>query len=188
MNHTYTNSYRCLLVNSWWNSYISNDATLKHTLSTYRNTLPRTYPSRTPLRVLFETPVNLSQNLSQKENIPEPSQRDVPAPKTLATPLSLIPPNIRVHSCPSCRSPAKELNLRRANCTKCGFDFCSDCLNEWHELKCKGYIGEGCHMENKRAYSAVNIAGNQRSRKRLRRLWSSCHYISTNVCVYFFAR
>ena len=153
-------------MNSWWNNYISKDATLKNTLSAHRCTLPKTYPSRTPLRVLFETPINSSQ----KENIPEPSQRGIPAPKTPATPLSLIPPNIRVHSCPSCKSPAKELNLRRANCTRCGFDFCSDCLNEWHESKCRGYTSEGCHMENKRAYSAINIAGNPKSRKRLKRL------------------
>lgn len=128
-----------------------------------RYTPPRNpYPSRQPLSVLWEP---LREN-SLRRRKPLSTHSKSSPPKS--TPLSRIPRNIKIHSCPHCCSPAKELNLRRASCIKCGFDFCRDCSKAWHKAKCKG-ISSGEDYEVKRS-SSVNIAGTARSKKRLKRL------------------
>ena len=79
---------------------------------------------------------------------------------------SLAPPSTKhthYRPCPHCQSPAKELNLRRAVCTKCKLDFCMSCFDQWHE-------GE-CPMRSpKRPARSTSIAGTQMCKKRLRRL------------------
>lgn len=65
--------------------------------------------------------------------------------------------------CPQCQSPAKELNLRRAECTKCKLDFCLNCFDEWHEGDCP-------IRSPKRPARSTAIAGTLMCKKRLRRL------------------
>lgn len=69
--------------------------------------------------------------------------------------------------CPNCQSPAKELNLRRTECTNtnCRFDFCKLCLMPWHERECPKR-----EMNSPKKRSSDKLAGTSRSKKRLRRL------------------
>lgn len=131
--------------------------------------------SRPPLRILWERPP-LRENVARdiRPRSPAitplwPKWRVCPSIAAESTPLSTIPRNIRMQSCPQCNSPAKELNLRRASCTKCGLDYCKDCFQVWHEVKCKGIGSMETEHELKRS-SSLDIAGNARSRKRLKRL------------------
>lgn len=70
--------------------------------------------------------------------------------------------------CPTCGSPARELNLRRTICTNrsCQMDFCQMCFRRWHEGQC---AESGDYRSPKRKHSTL-IAGSEKSRKRLRRL------------------
>lgn len=73
--------------------------------------------------------------------------------------------------CPNCQSPAKELNLRRAECTNCQFDFCQHCFKPWHEGECSGRMSP-----SKRPRQTETVCGTKKSKKRLRRLWPQDWY------------
>ena len=91
---------------------------------------------------------SLSTNIQFMTSNPPPS----------FTPLLTITNHHR--PCPQCQSPAKELNLRRAECSKCTLDFCLHCFDHWHE-------GE-CPIRSPKRPAA--IAGTIMCKKRLRRL------------------
>lgn len=83
-------------------------------------------------------------------------------------PASVVPPIAKTNHhrpCPQCQSPAKELNLRRAECTntKCKLDFCLNCFENWHEGECPS-------RSPKRPARSTAIAGTLTCKKRLRRL------------------
>ena len=65
--------------------------------------------------------------------------------------------------CPRCRAASKQLNLRRAECTNCKFDYCSLCLKSWHNSECER------QKSPKRASNEIS-AGSKRSKKNLKRL------------------
>lgn len=82
--------------------------------------------------------------------------------KTLSSHPSYFKRASRV--CPLCiKYTAKRLNLRRFICTKCKFDYCVQCLKDWHFERCVG-IG------NAKLISDIDIVGTSKSRKRLKRL------------------
>lgn len=84
---------------------------------------------------------------------------------------SSLPPSIKLRLCPNCTSPAKELNLRRAECTVCLFDFCKKCTRRYHEGGCKTM--QELSGEEEVGPSSIHIAGKLKSKavkKRLRRL------------------
>lgn len=84
---------------------------------------------------------------------------------------SSLPPSTKLQKCPNCTSPARELNLRRAQCTKCQFDFCKRCFRPFHIKGCKSkqdLWGEDAEDEP----SSIHVAGSKSEtvKKRLRRL------------------
>lgn len=75
---------------------------------------------------------------------------------------------IKLRPCPQCQSPAKRLNARRAECGKCSFDFCQDCLQTWHEESCGSY--RDMQLSPKKSQNNASIAGTKKSKRRLKRL------------------
>lgn len=65
--------------------------------------------------------------------------------------------------CPQCRAVSKQLNLGRAVCTKCNFDFCSLCFKLWHDGECE-------RQKSPKRPSQEISAGTKRSKKNLKRL------------------
>lgn len=92
-------------------------------------------------------------------------------PQTFLPPLSSsykAEQFLRHQPCPTCGSPAKQLNLRRTICTnvKCQMDFCQRCFRRWHDGECAEVIGSRSPKRNQ----TTLIAGSHKSKKRLRRL------------------
>ena len=124
-------------------------------------------PPRNPFSVVF--PRNPLSILFPANSCPQPTphHHHPPTPHCPALP----PPRWRPcpRPCPSCSSPAKLLNNRRAVCRNCGYDFCQNCLHLWHEVNCANMDTD--EPNRKRTHDAdVNIAGTKKSRKRLKRL------------------
>ena len=66
------------------------------------------------------------------------SERLFSLPEASAAPQdSVTLPGVKRCPCPNCSSPAKQLHLRRAECTKCRFDFCRHCFRNYHDGACK---------------------------------------------------
>lgn len=65
--------------------------------------------------------------------------------------------------CPLCKAPAKQLNYRRTECTKCRYDYCSACLKAWHNGDCE-------RQKSPKRLSNESSVGSKRSKKNLRRL------------------
>ncbi len=84
-------------------------------------------------------------------------------------PLPLKRARLTMTPCPQCPSSAKVLNSRRAECTRCLFEFCQKCLRSWHEQ-------DSCGIHNistspKKSNPAMIACGKgKKSRKNLRRL------------------
>ncbi len=151
----YLYNYRCLLTCKRW-EFINE-------------TIVERIPQRNQPTSEKEKPVERIHLL--KRSFPRRPLSFIQTQQNEQTPLSppLRSSNFFPHlrPCPNCSSPAKELNLRRAECLKCNFDFCVNCFKHWHEKNC-GHIGDCESRQYKR--SAINIAGNRSSKKRLRRL------------------
>ena len=154
-----------------WNQFITQEPSLMLAISEYKRQCTEKLKakpitcSRPPLRQI------LSNTKSARQTPSVPPLYSTPI---YSTPVSLhsIPRSTKIRSCPNCNSPAKELNLRRASCLnpKCSFDFCKHCFKSWHEVNClTSTSNDENHHELKRP-SSVNIAGNARSKKRLKRL------------------
>ena len=97
----------------------------------------------------------ISNTLPHSQNFPPPTRYKAE-------------PTQKHRPCPTCQSPARQLNLRRATCTnqKCQLDFCQKCFRPWHEGECVDNRGS---RSPKRSQSTL-IACSQKSKKRLRRL------------------
>ena len=71
---------------------------------------------------------------------------------------------LKQRPCPDCQSPAKVLNLRRAECTRCHLDFCQHCFRPWHKGRC--VTARSPEAMKKQGV----ICGTKKSKRRLRRL------------------
>lgn len=165
--HTWPIYFSCLCVCQNWNHYVSQNSTLTDIIEDYKkqhhHKLPHTTPAslaRPPIRVVLSA---IPRNIQPIELARSHSTKSLP-------PLNTIPRNIKLQLCPNCHSPAKELNLRRVNCINpgCLFDYCKYCFKPWHKVSCM--LDDESDHDRKRIGS-INIAGNAKSRKRLRRLW-----------------
>ena len=135
-----------------WHHFISQDDALTKRIEVYKKL--HSSKRRPSLYVpLVRQPLASVQQVSKRASI---------------SPLLPPSPHIKLRNCPNCTSPAKELNLRRAECTslRCRYDFCTRCLKPWHEIKCPGIDASGSSSKLKRPL----IAGSAESKKRLRRL------------------
>ena len=159
----------CMLVCRTWNMLISQNKSLMKIIDVYRKKCASRKRKKKPL-LLTPNPLprlHPRPALSLLEN-QKPRHSDFkPSLVTLS-----LPPNMKVRPCPNCTSPAKELNLRRAECTKCSFDFCRKCFMTYHLGKCKTM--EDMRGENwEDGSSSIHIAGRLRCtavKKRLKRL------------------
>eukprot|EP00731_Ephydatia_muelleri_P015641 Em0009g65a len=153
---------RCMLVSHKWHEMVTSRENLMDKVTSYRklcktrsenvhksfNKQPFSHQallSRQPLS-------SISANIQPRASNPLPSFTPLPT-KTMN----------HHRPCPQCQSPAKELNLRRAECTKCKLDFCLNCFDEWHEGDCP-------IRSPKRPARSTAIAGTLMCKKRLRRL------------------
>ena len=88
------------------------------------------------------------------------STPSLPSQAAMAVPKRVM---YKHRHCPQCKAPSKQLNHRRAECTKCRFDYCSSCLKTWHDGECE-------RQKSPKRNSVQNSAGSKRSKKNLRRL------------------
>ena len=112
----------------------------------------------------------LGSSLTVRRALGSLSNTRPPSP-LLSNPISSsykAEPTQRHRPCPNCGSPARQLNLRRAVCTKslCELDFCQNCFRSWHEGPCE----EGHVQRSPKRKQDSLIAGSHKSKKRLRRL------------------
>lgn len=155
-----------------WNALILQDKSHMQVIAAHRKNRKRRHSKEavslfTP-NPLPGPPTRLALS-SIRTNLQQLTQRD---PSSFSFTTSSLPPTMKLRPCPNCASPAKELNLRRAECTKCMFDFCKKCFRHYHEGDCKSrqdLWGE----DHEDGPSSIHIAGKSKSesvRKRLRRL------------------
>ncbi len=145
---------RCLLVSRSWKELISPYMPKISTLTTGMK--PNLAGEQFGIKLL-PTPRQPLKIINRKRRC---------RPESCKPPL--IDGPVKMKPCPNCCSPAKVLNNRRAECTKCTFDFCQDCSRSWHE---KGSCGIECIpicTSSKKNDSL--IAGTKKSKKRLKRL------------------
>ncbi len=84
-----------------------------------------------------------------------------------------LQPHLKYCICPNCQSSATELNLRRAECTKCKYDFCKHCFRPYHEGYCRSKQELwGGEEDCDNGPSKIHIAGKKSKavKRRLRRL------------------
>ena len=81
---------------------------------------------------------------------------------TVLKAIELKPANERWRPCPQCSSPAR-IHQTQSHCDICEFKFCSKCFKPSH-------IDQKCSITTSPKKRQGNIAGNSRSKKRLRRL------------------
>ena len=151
--------YRCLQVSKSWRTHIS----LWHPLPP-RPTTPQEVDSLTD-----ENSTNSSVHKSQSLRAPlatinnAPQRQDSPRKSKRA----LTHCSLKMRPCPKCQSPAKRLNMRRSECTKCLYDFCEHCFSSWHEESCGG---KDMSTSPKKTQDSVSVAGTKKSKRRLKRL------------------
>ena len=66
--------------------------------------------------------------------------------------------------CPKCSSPAIKIDVHKAHCNFCDYNFCCQCFKSSHEQNCTR------QLSLKRPADSDSIIGNKKSKKRLRRL------------------
>ena len=149
-----------------WDQLISKNHTSTERIRKYRidceaeNQLKTLTPNPLPKPPLRQVLSSISDNIQSRYDPLFPVTRSLPP----------LHPYIKLRPCPNCYSPAKLLNLRRAECTNsnCNFDFCNKCFESWHEgscpAKCEKFLSEV------KKPNSVHIVGTSKSKKRLKRL------------------
>ena len=66
--------------------------------------------------------------------------------------------------CPKCSSPARKIDVQKAHCNFCDYNFCCQCFKSSHEQSCTRQLSP------KRPADSDSIVCNKKSKKRLRRL------------------
>ena len=66
--------------------------------------------------------------------------------------------------CPKCSSPARKIDVQKAHCDFCDYNFCCQCFKSSHKQSCTRQL---C---SKRPADSDSIVCNKKSKKRLRRL------------------
>lgn len=164
---TTTTICSCLLVCQSWNTHISSSQRLSIIVKPLSLTSPQNVKdenSRTTQSVksLSHHRIALSTINSNSLNTSRVSVQMKPSQKIVGTSI------VQLRPCPQCQSPAKRLNARRAECTKCCFDFCQDCLQAWHNKQSCGSYRD--HGSPKQTLKPTSIAGTKKAKKRLKRL------------------
>lgn len=157
---------RSLHVCRTWQQQISLNEDLKKKIMAYRRqckesaeNLEKVYKA---IPVMAVTPTQRKALATIAPNIMLKTHSTKPAPFPQSFPLRSTQKH---RPCPNCQSPAKELNLRRAQCSKCQFDFCQHCFKPWHKGECRGRVSPG-----KRPRQSESLCCTKKSRKRLHRL------------------
>lgn len=153
--------YSCLRVNRKWHDIIAEKP---HYLEQIKSHL-RAYTENTKKLcvTLNSAPISRRVLCTISNNVPI-------HPQTLPLPKSAYKAERtqKHRPCPTCGSPARELNLRRTICTNpvCQMDFCQMCFRQWHEGEC----AESRSSRSPKRNQSTLIAGSLKSKKRLRRL------------------
>lgn len=143
----------CRLVCQKWNTYISQEFPLVTKFQAIAVESIKPLPlQRPPLAIINSNLLKMNRTVIQTKPPQEMVRRTV----------------LKFRPCPQCQSPAKKLNIRRAECSKCCFDFCQDCLQRWHENSCESRRDN--QLSPKKSQNSVFIAGSKKSKKRLKRL------------------
>lgn len=157
-------AYSCLQVSRKWHEIISKEPRYIEKIQSHLKSLRENSKKPSlPLNLFGERRAlgTLSQNSlhSRSNNLPLLSS---------STPSYRAERTIKHLPCPTCRSPARQLNLRRTVCTNpvCQLDFCRNCFRHWHEGDCVESIAS---RSPKRGQSTL-IVCSKKAKKRLRRL------------------
>lgn len=152
-----------LLVSKSWNSLISLSHAHKVTSHTHQHMVQ---DENTPITVPLSTKA-IRSNRTVLGSITVNPEKQNPSPKTPSSPEMVHPSTSKLRPCPCCGSPAKILNTRRAECTKCHFDFCQHCFEPWHLQPTCGV--RDLALTPKKSDNVI-IAGTKKSKRRLKRL------------------
>ena len=157
---------RSLHVCRTWQQQISLNKDLMKKITAYRRqckesaeNVEKVYKA-TPVMAVASTQRKALATIAPNIMLKTHSTKPAPFPQTI-----LLKSTQKHRPCPNCQSPAKELNLRRAQCSKCQFDFCQHCFKPWHEGECRGRVSPG-----KRSRQSESLCCTKKSRKRLHRL------------------
>lgn len=157
---------RSLQVCRTWHQQISPNIHLMEKVTAYRRlckesaeNLEKVYKA-IPVMAVGPTPRRALATIVPNVMLQSRSTKPAPFPQKLAQRAMQ-----KHRPCPNCQSPAKELNLRRAQCSKCQFDFCQHCFKPWHEGECRGRMSPG-----KRPRQSESLCCTKKSKKRLHRL------------------
>lgn len=161
-----------LQVSRTWNELITSDARLAEMVAEHRR---RRKENAENLGKPFAAPSSTAAVAAPGENrraLSSIAANVLARPAPAAVPSSSSQPVVHHSSrreggrtmlpCPNCRGSARQLNLRRAECGKCAFDYCLHCFKPWH--------GGDCSKRSAEKASRDAIAGTKKSKKRLRRL------------------
>ena len=163
-NHFLLFIYSCLHVCHMWHDIIAEKPHLLELIQS-SHLLQQT-------ENIKKAPLALNSNSSSRRALGSISTNTLHSnhsPLLPSPPSYKAEPTQKHHPCPSCGSPARKLNLRRAVCTRavCQMEFCQKCFRRWHEGEC---VQSSVPRSPKRSTQHTLIAGSQRSKKRLRRL------------------
>ena len=154
--------HSCMLVCDKWNQIVSSFSQLQGRINRFKKQQQRDienmHKSLSPVYLkLDRKPLGDARNrLSRKATSFTP---------TLPIPPPSLPKRVmyKHRLCPHCKAPAKQLNLRRAECTRCRYDYCSACLKAWHDNR------ECERLRSPKRISYENSVGTKRSKKNLKR-------------------
>ena len=157
---------RSLQVCRTWHQQISSNAHLTEKVTAYRRqckesaeNLEKVYKA-IPVMAVAPTQRRALATIAPNIMLQTHSTKPAPFPQTFPQRATQ-----KHRPCPNCQSPAKELNLRRAQCSKCQFDFCQHCFKPWHKGECRGRVSPG-----KRPRQSESLCCTKKSKKRLHRL------------------
>ena len=154
----------CLAVcKSWRQAVISNKSCVKK-IKNYR-------------KLIKKDSENLHHIKSQLQTLPQPRRPfgttsiNVITTTTVSMESLKVTPNTittnattSLRYCPQCSSPARKIDVHKAYCKICDYNFCCQCFKSSHEQNC---IRE---LSPKRPADSDSIVGSKKSKKRLRRL------------------